>query len=49
MLRDKVFELEKYQIYKNQSLNIFDNESYIQDEGGFEEGTKRKFSMNRAS
>jgi hypothetical protein len=48
MLRDRVFELEKYQTYKNQSLNIFDNESYIHEEGGFDEGTKRVFVTNRA-
>ena len=34
---DKVFEIEKFKAFKNQSLGILDYESQILDEEGVEE------------
>jgi hypothetical protein len=41
LLKDRVFELEKYKAYKNNSLHVLDHESIIQEEGGFDEGVKK--------
>ena len=41
MLKDRVFELDKYMAMKNESLHILDHESMIQEEGGFDEGVKK--------
>jgi hypothetical protein len=41
LLKDRVFELEKYKAYKNNSLHVLDHESIIQEEVGFDEGVKK--------
>jgi coproporphyrinogen III oxidase-like Fe-S oxidoreductase len=38
---DLVYNLDKFQAYKNQSLHIFDNESIVLEEEGLEEGAHK--------
>lgn len=40
-LVDIVYGLDKFQGYKNQSLQILDNESIIHEEEGLEEGAHK--------
>lgn len=40
-LMDKVFEIEKFKAFKNQSLGILDYESQILEEEGVEEAAQR--------
>ena len=44
-LIDRIFEIEKFKSFKNQSLKILDFESIIQDEEGVEE-TAQKVHIN---
>ena len=41
LLIQKIFNLEKFKGFKNQSLQIFDNESRIEEEEGVEEAARR--------
>ena len=47
LLRDRIFQLEKYKHFKNNSLHVLDYESVIQEEEGFDEGTKKNLIYNK--